>query len=100
VVAIGEYLVLAWQMRAAGIDEVDAGRRFACAISCARRCFLTVSGEVSAALTVASLAITTQVTAQHPADAVMMPAAATWLVVHVPRRERRESSHGDRISSA
>ena len=44
-VAVGEDLGLVRQVRAAAVDQVDARQPvLASAISCARRCFLTVSG--------------------------------------------------------
>ena len=44
VLLVGEHLVLHRQERAAGVDERDHGSLLARAISCARRCFLTVIG--------------------------------------------------------
>jgi hypothetical protein len=43
-VAVGKDLVLVRQVRAAAVDEIDAGQPVLGAISWARRCFLTVIG--------------------------------------------------------
>ena len=70
------------------------GSRFSSAISCARRCFLTVRGKYEPPLTVASLATITHSRPQHGADARHEPGARRLVVVDAEGRERRELEPG------
>ena len=66
------------------------GRRFCSAISCARRCFLTVIGKYVPPLTVASLATITHSCPSTTPMPVTMPADGRLAVVHAPGRQRVE----------
>ena len=66
------------------------GRLFWSAISCARRCFFTVSGKYVPPLTVASLQTITHSVPETRPMPVMMLGARGVAVVQAVRREGRE----------
>jgi hypothetical protein len=75
------------------------GKRFCWAISCARKCFLTVTGVVSAALHGGVVAHNHAVDARHAANAGNDPGTGravgpVAVGVHAHRRQRREFEEG------